>query len=333
MVPERAPFPATRLRRLRQHAWLRDLVQEHRLHPSELIWPVFLCEGQKQRIDIPSMPGVQRYSVDVAVVEIARAHQLGIQAIALFPQVPDNLKTPDGAEAFRKDNLVCTATRAIKQNVPGVGIICDVALDPYTDHGQDGLVVDGEVHNDRSVEALQRQSLNQARAGADILAPSDMMDGRIAAIRDALDTESFEKVVLLSYAAKYASSFYGPFRDAIGSTSNLKGDKRSYQMNPGNSNVALHEVALDLQEGADMVMVKPAMPYMDIIGDIKRTFKVPTLAYQVSGEYAMLKFAAIAGALTWDEVMLESLLGLKRAGSDAIFTYAARDIASLLSKA
>ncbi|RME25419.1 MAG: porphobilinogen synthase [Deltaproteobacteria bacterium] len=324
-------FPRTRLRRNRRSDWARRLVRESVLTVDDLIWPVFVVDGDTPRTPVASMPGVHRLSIDALVEDAAAAAALGIPAIAVFPVIDPQYKTPDGAHAADPDNLVCRAVRALKAAVPEVGIICDVALDPFTTHGQDGILVDGEIVNDLSVEALCAQALNQARAGCDVIAPSDMMDGRIGAIRDALDGEGFSGVQILSYAAKYASAFYGPFRDAVGSKAALgQGDKRTYQMDPANSDEALREVALDIEEGADMVMVKPGMPYLDIVRRVRDAFSMPTFVYQVSGEYAMLKGAAERGWLDGDRVMMESLLAFKRAGADGVLTYAAVDVARRL---
>ena len=325
-----ASYPSKRMRRLRSHAWIRDLVEENSLNVNDLIWPAFVIEGEDSRESIDSMPGVERYSIDLLVKEAKEAHKLGIPAIALFPITPTNKKTDDGRESYNRDNLICRTIQSVKDAVPKMGIITDVALDPYTSHGHDGLVEDGEIINDATVEVLCKQALAQAHAGADVIAPSDMMDGRIGAIREALDENGQNHVMILSYAAKYASSFYGPFRDAVQSKGCLQGDKKTYQMNPANSNEALHEVALDLQEGADMVMVKPGMPYLDIITRVKDTFKVPTFAYHVSGEYAMLRGACDQGWLDYDGAILEAMMSFKRAGTDGVLTYAARDIAKLL---
>lgn len=325
--------PISRPRRLRVSGWIRNMVSEHRVTVNDLIWPVFIQEGSNLRTPIASMPGVERLSVDLLVLAAKEARDLGIPAIALFPATPTNLKTQDGEEALNPENLVCRTIRAIKAAVPEIGIICDVALDPYTTHGQDGLVRDGIVINDETVEVLCKQSIVQARAGCDIIAPSDMMDGRVGAIRKALDAAGFSHVAILSYAAKYASAFYGPFRDAVGSANNLgKSDKKTYQMDPSNSSEAIREVALDIAEGADMVMVKPGMPYLDVVARVKDTFKVPTFAYQVSGEYAMLCAAAANGWLDREKVILESLLSFKRAGADGILTYFAIEAAKLLKK-
>jgi porphobilinogen synthase len=321
----------TRPRRNRKAEWMRRLVSESQVTVNDLIWPVFVTEGKKTVEPIASMPGVSRFSVDVLLKEAEAAAKLGIPAIALFPVVPAAKKTPDGREACNPDNLVCRATRLLKDAVPEIGIICDVALDPYTSHGHDGLMGgDGYIMNDETVEVLVRQSLVQAEAGVDIIAPSDMMDGRVGAIRDALDAEGHTNTSILAYAAKYASAFYGPFRDAVGSGAFLKGDKKTYQMDPANSDEALREVALDIAEGADMVMVKPGLPYLDIIRRVKDEFKVPTFAYHVSGEYAMLQAAAQNGWLNYEKALMETLLGFKRAGCDGVLTYAARDAAKIL---
>jgi porphobilinogen synthase len=316
---------------MRRDAWSRAMMAEHTLSPADLIWPVFVIEGVQQREPIVSMPGVERLSIDLLVEAAGEAAALGIPAIALFPVTPLERKDEDGTEAHNPDNLVCRAVRAIKAAHPDLGIICDVALDPYTTHGQDGLVRGGYVVNDETVAALCTQAVVQAQAGCDVIAPSDMMDGRIGAIRAALDAAGFVHVRILSYAAKYASAYYGPFRDAIGSKGNLgKGDKRTYQMDPANSDEALREVALDLAEGADMVMIKPGMPYLDIIQRIKSTFGAPTFAYQVSGEYAMIESAARAGFIDGDRIWLESLMSFKRAGCDGVLTYAAPRLARLI---
>ena len=328
----RSSFPSQRLRRLRQAPWLRNLVQEHRLHVSDLIWPIFVQEGDQLASPIESMPGVERLTIDLAIQKAQEAQQLVIPAIAIFPATPSTLKTPEAEEALNPENLACRAVRAVKAGVPNIGIICDVALDPYSSHGQDGLVRNGIVVNDETVEVLCRQAVVQAEAGCDVIAPSDMMDGRVGAIRKALDSAGFEQVSILAYAAKYASAFYGPFRDAVGSAANLgSGDKKTYQMNPSNTQEALQEVALDIQEGADMVMVKPGMPYLDIVRRVKTELQVPTFAYQVSGEYAMHQAAFTQDWLSRDAVMLESLLCFKRAGADGILTYFAMDAARLLN--
>ena len=331
-------YPNTRMRRVRQTAWSRNLVSENQLSVSDLIWPVFVQPGEGKSDAVESMPGVYRYSIDRLIDSVREAHGLGIPAIAIFPQTDPSKKTENAEEAINPDNLVCQTVAAIKSEVPDIGIICDVALDPYTSHGQDGLVRDGIVINDESVEMLCEQALVQARAGCDIIAPSDMMDGRIGAIRSASDQAGFENVMIMSYAAKYASAFYGPFRDAIGSKSNLKagnisgGGKQTYQMNPANTDEAIREVQLDITEGADMVMVKPGMPYLDIVQRVKSTFGVPTFAYQVSGEYAMLMAAVKNGWLDHEAVMLESLLGFKRAGCDGVLTYFAIEAARRLQQ-
>ena len=328
MMP--SAFPALRMRRLRRHEWTRRLVAEHSLSPADLIWPLFLTDGDNRREPVGSMPGVDRLSVDQAVSAAEEAAQLGIPVVALFPHTEAGLKSPDGREALNPANLVWRAVRAIKEAVPEIGILCDVALDPYTTHGHDGLLVDGCVANDETVDILARQAVLQAEAGCDIVAPSDMMDGRVAAIRSALEDRGFKDTLIMAYAAKYASAFYGPFREAVGSAKALSGDKRSYQMDPANSDEALREVALDIAEGADMVMVKPGMPYLDVLRRVKETFHLPVFAYQVSGEYAMLMAAAERGWLDRDRAMLESLIAFKRAGASGILTYFARDAARLL---
>ena len=325
-------FPRTRMRRNRRHPWSRKLVAENVLTAADLIWPVFICEGTGQRQPIASMPGVVRFSIDTLTEAVAEAQSLGIPAIALFPEVDPAVKTPDAREATNPENLICRAVRAIKKQVPEIGVICDVALDPFNSDGHDGILIEGYVDNDVTVDVLRRQALVQAEAGCDVIAPSDMMDGRIGAIRDALDGEGFDRVQIMSYAAKYASAFYGPFRDAIGTKAVLKGDKKTYQMDAANTDEALREVALDIEEGADMVMVKPGMPYLDIVRRVKEAFGMPTFAYQVSGEYAMLKGAANNGWLDNDRVILETLLGFKRAGCDGVLTYFAVEAAKLLKK-
>lgn len=326
-------YPETRMRRARREDWSRRLVQENHLSVNDLIWPLFVCEGKTQREPIPSMPGVERLSIDLLVDAVGEAVALGIPAVALFPATPADKKTAECEEAVNADNLVCRAVSAVeKSHGNQIGVICDVALDPYSSHGQDGLVRDGYVVNDETVAMLCRQAVVQAEAGCDIIAPSDMMDGRVGAVRKALDAAGFEHVQIMAYAAKYASAFYGPFRDAVGSAANLgSGDKRTYQMDPANGDEAIREVALDIAEGADSVMVKPGMPYLDIVRRVKETFGVPTFAYQVSGEYAMLTAAAEKGWLDRNKVMLESLLAFKRAGADGILTYFARDAAKLLA--
>ncbi|WP_085210405.1 porphobilinogen synthase [Methylomagnum ishizawai] len=328
-------YPRTRLRRMRRDEFSRRLMRETRLAPDDLIYPLFVLEGGNRREAVASMPGVERLSIDLLVEECTAAHALGIPAVALFPVTPPELKSLDAAEAHNPDGLAQRAIRALKQAVPGLGVMTDVALDPFTTHGQDGLIDDqGYVVNDATVEVLVKQALSHAAAGADIVAPSDMMDGRIGAIRAALEAEGYVNTRILAYSAKYASAFYGPFRDAVGSAAHLAGgDKYSYQMDPANSDEALREVALDLAEGADMVMVKPGLPYLDIIRRIKDEFGVPTLAYQVSGEYAMLKAAAQNGWLDERKTVLEALLSLKRAGADAILSYYAKDVAQWLREA
>jgi len=324
-------FPQSRMRRLRRRGWLRDLVGESVLLPQDLIAPLFVCEGSQVRKSVVSMPGVFRFSVDKLCGEVEVLAGLGIRAVALFPVVPQEKKSVFADEAFNDKGLLQECVRALKARFPEVGVITDVALDPFTSHGQDGLVDDdGCVLNDETVEVLVKQALSHARAGADIVAPSDMMDGRVGAIRQALEDGGFPHTCILSYAAKYASGFYGPFRDAVGSAANLKNaDKKSYQMDPANGDEALHEVALDLQEGADMVMVKPGMPYLDVVYRVKQAFGVPTFAYQVSGEYCMMKAAIERGWLSSD-VLVESLLAFKRAGADAVLTYAAKEVAGRL---
>ena len=322
----------TRLRRNRKSEWARRLVQENILTCNDLIWPVFIIEGQKKRNPVNAMPQVERFSIDKAVLEAEKAYRLGIPVIALFPSTPSELKDSVGSEALNEKNLICSAIRAIKQAVPDIGILTDVALDPYTDHGHDGLIIDDAVANDESVAVLVQQALLQAHSGADIIAPSDMMDGRVGAIREALDAEGFINVQIMAYAAKYASAFYGPFREAVGSANSLKGDKRTYQMDPANSDEALREVALDLEEGADMIMVKPGMPYLDIVRRIRDAFGVPTFAYQVSGEYAMIQAAAGHGWLDLEKAALESLIAFKRAGADGVLTYFAPFIADILNR-
>lgn len=319
-----------RHRRNRRTDWARRLVRENVLTVDDLIWPLFLVDGTKQRVPVPSMPGVARLSVDEAVRSAVDAAEAGIPALCFFPMTEPGKKDPEGSEAQNPDNLVCRAIRAIKAEVPQIGLMTDAALDPYTSHGHDGVMLGDEIVNDATVRRLCAQSLNQARAGADIISPSDMMDGRVGAIRSALDAEGFEHVQIMSYAAKYASAFYGPFRDAIGTKAALVGDKRTYQMDPANSDEALREVAADIEEGADMVMVKPGMPYLDIIRRVRDTFEVPTFAYQVSGEYAMIMAAARNGWLDGERAMMESLLAFKRAGCSGVLTYFALTVARKL---
>jgi len=325
-------YPRTRMRRNRSQVWLRDLVAENRLVVEDLIWPVFVTDGDCNRQPVLSMPGVERVSVDQLAPDVAIAAELGILAVALFPYTESNVKTPDACEAYNPDNLVCQAVRTVKKTHPGIGVICDVALDPYNTDGHDGLVRDGRILNDETIEVLCRQALVQAAAGCDVIAPSDMMDGRVGAIRDALDTEGYQDVSIMSYAAKYASAFYGPFRDAVGSGGALKGDKKTYQMDPANGDEALREVALDIEEGADMVMVKPGLLYLDVLRRVKETFDLPTFAYNVSGEYAMFKAAAAKGWLEYDKVIIEALTAFKRAGANGILTYAAIEAARLLKR-
>ncbi len=332
-MPNAPAYPRTRLRRIRRTAWLRRLVAEKTVSVDDLIWPVFVINGENRREAVPSMPGVDRLSIDLLAAEVVEARDLGIPAIALFPYTDEALKTPNAEEAYNPDNMVCRAVRAIKAAVPEIGVICDVALDPFNSDGHDGLVRDGQILNDESVEILVKQAVVQADAGCDVIAPSDMMDGRVGAIRDGLDVAGHQDVAVLSYAAKYASGFYGPFRDAVGSSGALKGDKKTYQMNPANSEEALREVALDIAEGADMVMVKPGLPYLDVVRLVKQEFGLPTFVYNVSGEYAMLRGAGDAGWLDYDKVLIETLQAFKRAGADAILTYAAKDAARLLTAA
>jgi porphobilinogen synthase len=324
-------FPVVRPRRNRKTGWARRLVAESTLSPANLIWPLFLVEGRSERTAVPSMPGIDRLTVDLAVEAAQQAVDLGIPAIALFPYTDPKLRSEDGREAFNADNLVCRATRAIRKAGLDLGVLLDVALDPYTSHGHDGLMRGGEILNDETLEALVTQALVQADAGCDIIAPSDMMDGRVGAIRKALEARGHHNVQIMAYAAKYASAFYGPFRDAVGSSATLMGDKRTYQMDPANSQEALREVALDIAEGADMVMVKPGMPYLDIVRRVKDAFGMPTFAYQVSGEYSMLMAAAQNGWLDGDKVMMESLLAFKRAGASGVLTYFAPRAARLLT--
>ncbi len=339
--PKPAPFVTAaaakldlpqRPRRNRKAEWARRLMREHVLTADDLIWPLFLIEGDKRREPIVSMPGVERLTIDQAVKDAVLAAELGIPALALFPNTDPAQRDPEGSEALNAENLVCRAVRAIKNEVPQIGVITDVALDPYTSHGHDGILCGDEIVNDTTVAQLVAQAINQAHAGADIIAPSDMMDGRVGAIRSGLDAEGFENVQIMSYAAKYASAFYGPFRDAIGTNKVLTGDKRTYQMDPANSDEALREVALDVEQGADMLIVKPGLPYLDIICRVKEAFAMPTFAYQVSGEYAMLMAAAQNGWLDEERAMLESLIALKRAGADGVLTYFAPRVAKLLKE-
>ena len=329
-----APYPLGRPRRLRRHDWSRRLVREHTLHVDDLIWPLFVIEGEKQRQPVPSMPGVERLSVDELLREVEAAVKLGIPVVALFPNTPDEKRSEDAREAFYPDNLVCRAVRAIKAEFgDAIGVMTDVALDPYTSHGQDGLIdAEGIVMNDETIEALVKQALNQAAAGCDILGPSDMMDGRVRAIREALEEAGLRNVHIMAYTAKYASAFYGPFRDAVGSGAHLKGDKRTYQMDPANAREAVREAAMDIAEGADSIMVKPGMPYLDVVKSLRDKFTLPVFAYQVSGEYAMLKAAAINGWLDERKVIMESLMAFRRAGADGILTYFARAVAHWLRR-
>ena len=324
-------FPQRRMRRPRRFAWSRRLVREHALSTDDLIWPVFVHEGPKATVPVPAMPGVVRYALEAVADAVGEAKALGIPAVAIFPVVPAAKKTPTCEEAWNPDNLACRAVRAIKDAHPDIGVVCDVALDPFNADGHDGLVRDGQVVNDATVEALCRQALVEAAAGCDVIAPSDMMDGRIGAIRRALDDGGFDHVMLMAYAAKYASALYGPFREAVDSAGSLKAaGKETYQLDPANGDEAMREVALDIAEGADMVMVKPGLPYLDIVQRVKQRFGVPTYAYNVSGEYAMLQFAAKAGALDLDKAMMETLVAFKRAGADGILTYFARAAARRL---
>ena len=323
--------PYLRMRRGRVAPWMRDMLAEHRLHPSDLIWPLFICEGQGQEEPISTLPGVSRWSVDRLALRAREARDHGIPCIALFPNTPSSLRSDDAREALNADNLICRAIKAIKDAVPEIGVLTDVALDPYTAHGHDGLTDEaGNVINDDTVKVLVDQALVQAAAGADIVAPSDMMDGRVAAIREALEEAGHQNVAIMAYAAKYASAFYGPFREAVGSQGRLKGDKRGYQMDPANIEEALREVELDLAEGADFVMVKPGLPYLDVVARVKDAFDVPVFAYQVSGEYAMIEAAAAVGAGDRDALVLETLMAFKRAGCTGVLTYHALHAARLL---
>ncbi|MEM0987152.1 MAG: porphobilinogen synthase [Pseudomonadota bacterium] len=324
-------FPSTRLRRLRQAPWIRSLAAETVLTPSDLVWSLVIHDGDERHIDVPSMPGAPRYSVSAAAEAAKRAERLGIPAIAIFPNIDPAKKDEVGVESMNPDGLVPTAIKAMKDAAPGVGIVCDVALDPFTSHGHDGLIDDtGRVLNDATTDLLVAQALLQARSGADVVGPSDMMDGRVGAIRAALEEEGLTDTLILSYAAKYASGFYGPYRDAIGSATALVGDKKTYQQDPANSDEALREVAMDIDEGADLVMVKPGLPYLDIVQRVSETFGLPTLAFQVSGEYAQIKAAAAQGWIDGDRVMMETLLSFKRAGAAAVLTYFAETAAETL---
>ncbi len=326
-------YPSIRMRRMRADNFSRELQKEHRIHVSDLIYPVFVMEGKAQREIVPSMPSIERLSIDELIKEAKLIYKLGIPSIAIFPVTPVEKKSECAEEAYNADGLAQRAIKEIKNALPELGVISDVALDPFTSHGQDGLLdKNGYVMNDETVEVLVKQSLSHAQAGVDIVAPSDMMDGRIGAVRNALEENNFKNTRILAYSAKYASSFYGPFRDAVGSATNLGGgNKYTYQMDPANTDEALHEVHLDIQEGADMVMVKPGMPYLDIVRRVKDEFKMPTFVYQVSGEYSMLKAAAQNGWLNEKECVMESLLCIKRAGADAILTYFAKDVAKWLA--
>jgi porphobilinogen synthase len=327
-----APFPASRPRRLRQASWIRSMVAENVLSPADFIWPCFVIDGKDRAEPVASMPGVERLTIDRLVAKTREARDLGIPAIAIFPYTDPAVKTPGSEEAWNPENLVCRATRAVKAAVPGIGVMLDVALDPYNSDGHDGIVRGSEIVNDETLIALEKQALAQAEAGCDILGPSDMMDGRIGVIRRALEAHEFQNVTIMSYAAKYASAFYGPFRDAVGSGGALKGDKKTYQMDAANTDEALREVAADLAEGADMVMVKPGMPYLDICQRVAAEFQVPTFAYQVSGEYAMLKGAMDNGWIDERIAMLEALMAFKRAGCAGVLTYFALDAARLLRR-
>lgn len=333
MTPSNGKFPERRMRRNRTDEWCRRLVGENKVTVDDLVYPLFVKEGKKSRELVESMPGVYRLSIDELLKEAKLAADLGINAIALFPVIEESKKSENAKESFSLNNLICRAVREIKKEIPDLGIICDVALDPYTSHGQDGIVKNGEILNAETVVILCKQALSLAEAGCDIVAPSDMMDGRIGAIRNALEKHQYSNVKILSYAVKYASSFYGPFRDAVGSAKQLgKADKRTYQMNCANSDEAIHEAFLDIQEGADMLMVKPGLPYLDVLSKVKSTTKMPIFVYQVSGEYSMIKAAAAKGWLDEEQILLETMLAFKRSGASAIFTYAAVDIAKILNQ-
>jgi porphobilinogen synthase len=324
-------YPTVRLRRTRKHEWLRDLVSENSLLPHHLILPLFVIEGLGAREPVQTMPGVFRLSIDQIILEAKKAATLGIKAIALFPVINSNLKSEDAHEAYNPDNLICRTIRALKIEKIDIGIICDVALDPYTTHGHDGIVINEDVHNDTTIDVLCNQALTLAKAGADIIAPSDMMDGRIGAIREFMDAKGFEEISILAYAAKYASNFYGPFRDAVGSSNSLrKNSKKTYQMDPRNINEAMREIELDIEEGADIIMVKPGMPYLDVVHAASQNFSIPVFAYQVSAEYSMIKMGAANGIFNYEKTMIESLLAFRRAGARVIFTYAAIEIASII---
>ena len=323
-------YPKTRMRRLRQYKWSRNLFSEHSLSPSDLILPVFVIEGENQSIQIPSMPGVKRLSIDLLLEKAKLVADLGIPVIAMFPVIDKSKRTENAAESINENNLICRAIREVKKNVPNIGIMCDVALDPFTSHGHDGLIINNKIANDETIKILTQQAINQSNSGCDIIAPSDMMDGRVNAIRNSLDNSNHSEVIIMSYAAKYASYFYGPFRDALNTKTLLKQDKLTYQMDPSNVNEALHEVALDISEGADMILIKPGMPYLDILFRVKEAFKMPTFAYQVSGEYLMLSEYIKFNEDNKIQIITESLLSFKRAGADGIVTYFAEDLAKNL---
>ena len=324
-------FPSTRLRRNRKNDWVRRLTAETKLSVDDLIWPTFVVEGSNQSQSVDSMPGVYRYSIDILVDQISLAEECGIPLVAIFPQIDDRLKHSDGREAINPENLLCRAVREVKRQIPNIGVLCDVALDPYNSDGHDGIFRDGKILNDETLDILGSQAIVQAEAGCDIIGPSDMMDGRIGFIRSILDQNNFGDVNIMAYSAKYASAFYGPFRDAIGSSNALKGDKKTYQMDFRNLNEAFREIGLDIKEGADMVMVKPGLPYLDIIKNIKDNFRIPVFAYQVSGEYSLIKYG-IKNKLINDGAILESLMAFKRAGASAIVTYFALEIADRIKK-
>ncbi len=323
-------FPSTRLRRVRNSKWMRRLISENKLSTNDLILPIFIREGKNKIEKIKTMPGINRYSVDKLKTILDRVMKYNIPMVSLFPLTPKKKKDEFGSEALNKDNLICQSIKYIKKRYPKIGVMCDVALDPYTSHGHDGVIVNNKIDNDQTIQILVEQSLLQAKMGCDVIAPSDMMDGRVGKIRKALDANSFEDVAILSYSAKYASNFYGPFRDAVGSKKNLKFDKKTYQMDFNNTNEAYREVGLDIKEGADFILIKPGMPYLDIINNIKNTFKIPVFAYQVSGEYSLLKFGVL-NKLISEEAILESLVAFKRAGASAIITYFALEIAKKIS--
>lgn len=326
-------YPSVRPRRLRSTGWIRDMVAEHHVTTNDVVWPLFIIEGQSQKEDVPSMPGVTRQSIDVTIENLKPAVDMGLKAVAIFPVVPEQKKTMDGKEALNAENLICRTTHSIKKAFPDLGVITDVALDPYTTHGHDGIVAAGKILNDETIDILANQALLQAQAGADVIAPSDMMDGRVQKIRQMLESKAFDDTMIMSYAAKYASNFYGPFRDAVNSSGFLTGDKKTYQMDSANTDEALKEVAMDIQEGADMLMIKPGLPYLDIIARVTEHFKMPTFAYHVSGEYAMLKAASEKGWLNYEATLIETLLSFKRAGACGIFTYSAYDCLKILDKA